>query len=72
MIMSAQEDFLPWCKLQEKLALLLSAVSMDDHSGVRKLLSELVVGYTPEGEIVDWTYLQKTSDHLPQSKVRAL
>jgi FlaA1/EpsC-like NDP-sugar epimerase len=72
MIMSAQEDFVPWCKLQEKLALLLAAVAVDDHAGVRKILAELVAGYTPEGEIVDWTYLQKTSDPLPQSKVRAL
>ncbi|WP_201000285.1 polysaccharide biosynthesis protein [Pseudomonas cichorii] len=59
MIMSAQEDFLPWDILKDKLVSLLEAISTDDYPRVRQMLSELVVGYMPEGEIVDWMHLEK-------------
>ncbi|MGS0738604.1 polysaccharide biosynthesis protein [Pseudomonas sp. GG8] len=58
MIMSANEDFLPWDTLKEKLSELLVAVDRDDYSKVRQILRETVSGYTPEGEIVDWIFLQ--------------
>jgi FlaA1/EpsC-like NDP-sugar epimerase len=72
MIMSAQEDFLDWSTLKDKLALLLGAVASDDYQRVRKLLRDLVAGYNPEGEIVDWTHLEKGLEHLAESRVRAL
>jgi FlaA1/EpsC-like NDP-sugar epimerase len=59
MIMSAQEDLLPWDTLKERLSDLLAAVSLDDYAGVRKLLRETVSGYNPDGEIVDWIYQQR-------------
>ncbi|WP_122314572.1 nucleoside-diphosphate sugar epimerase/dehydratase [Pseudomonas cichorii] len=59
MIMSANEDFLPWDTLKDKLESLLNAVANDDYPRVRQMLSELVAGYTPEGEIVDWMHLEK-------------
>ncbi|MCD5987028.1 polysaccharide biosynthesis protein [Pseudomonas sp. CDFA 553] len=58
MIMSAHEDFLSWDVLKEKLELLMDAVSLDDYPQVRKMLREMVAGYSPEGEIVDWMYLE--------------
>ncbi|MCD5978836.1 polysaccharide biosynthesis protein [Pseudomonas sp. CDFA 611] len=58
MIMSAHEDFLSWDVLKEKLELLMDAVSLDDYPQVRKMLREMVAGYAPEGEIVDWMYLE--------------
>lgn len=62
MIMSAHEDFLPWELLKTRLADLLQAVDDDDYTRVRQLLKETVSGYAPEGEIVDWIYLQKRQE----------
>ncbi|UUT25559.1 nucleoside-diphosphate sugar epimerase/dehydratase [Pseudomonas sp. T8] len=59
MIMSANEDHLPWDLLKAKLAELLAAVEQDDYSRVRQLLRETVSGYTPDGDIVDWIYQQR-------------
>ncbi|TXG97903.1 MAG: polysaccharide biosynthesis protein [Nevskiaceae bacterium] len=59
MIMSANEDFLAWDMLKEALRQLLAAVAEDDFVRVRQLLRETVSGYSPEGEIVDWIYLQR-------------
>ncbi len=59
MIMSTTEDFLSWDMLKLKLGDLLAAVNEGDYPHVRQLLRELVSGYTPEGEIVDWMYQQR-------------
>ncbi|WP_443690998.1 polysaccharide biosynthesis protein [Pseudomonas sp.] len=59
MIMSANEDYLVWEVLKERLTELLSAVGDDDYAKVRQLLRETVNGYTPEGEIVDWIHQQR-------------
>lgn len=66
MIMSAHEDFLPWETLKGKLELLLNAVSVDDYPFVRKMLREMVAGYAPEGEIVDWMHLEKQVKQVDQ------
>lgn len=58
MIMSANEDHLPWDVLKVRLTELLAAVELDDYARVRQLLRETVSGYTPDGEIVDWIYQQ--------------
>ena len=59
MIMSANEDHLPWDVLKSRLADLLDAVDQDDYTRVRQLLRETVSGYSPDGEIVDWIYQQR-------------
>jgi FlaA1/EpsC-like NDP-sugar epimerase len=59
MIMSANEDHLPWDVLKTRLTELLGAVERDDYSRVRQLLRETVSGYAPDGEIVDWIYQQR-------------
>ncbi|QQO00594.1 MULTISPECIES: polysaccharide biosynthesis protein [Pseudomonas] len=59
MIMSANEDHLPWDVLKVKLTELLSAVEQDDYARVRQLLRDTVSGYTPDGDIVDWIYQQR-------------
>ena len=59
MIMSANEDHLPWEVLKAKLTELLSAVEHDDYTRVRQLLRDTVSGYAPDGEIVDWIYQQR-------------
>lgn len=59
MIMSANEDHLPWDVLKARLTQLLKAIDEDDYARVRRILCETVSGYTPEGEIVDWIYQQR-------------
>ncbi|MGN7739583.1 polysaccharide biosynthesis protein [Pseudomonas sp. 22526] len=59
MIMSANEDYLPWDVLKARLGELLLAVDQDDYSRVRQLLRDTVSGYTPDSEIVDWIYQQR-------------
>ncbi|MBA1321418.1 polysaccharide biosynthesis protein [Pseudomonas plecoglossicida] len=59
MIMSANEDCLPWEVLKTRIDDLLAAVAIDDYARVRQLLRETVSGYVPEGEIVDWIYQQR-------------
>ncbi|WP_449431687.1 polysaccharide biosynthesis protein [Pseudomonas putida] len=62
MIMTASEDYIAWEPLKERLAALLKAVTDDEFTVVRQLLRELVSGYAPEGDIVDWVYLQRRQD----------
>lgn len=57
-IMKAQEEFLPWDELKEKLASLEFALNVNDIGVVRRMLEQLVSGYTPGGEIVDWIHLE--------------
>jgi FlaA1/EpsC-like NDP-sugar epimerase len=59
MIMRANEEHLDWDVLKDTLAKLLKAVESDDYLQVRQLLREVVSGYVPEGEIVDWIYQQR-------------
>ena len=59
MIMTANEDHLPWDLLKARLTELLAALDRDDYSRVRQLLRETVSGYAPDGEIVDWIYQQR-------------
>jgi len=59
MIMRANEEHLDWDVLKDRLAKLLKAVDNDDYPQVRQLLREVVSGYVPEGEIVDWIYQQR-------------
>ncbi|WP_083651962.1 nucleoside-diphosphate sugar epimerase/dehydratase [Pseudomonas sp. PA27(2017)] len=58
MIMSANEEHLPWESFKMVMADLLEAVGHDDYDRVRQLLRNTVNGYAPEGEIVDWMYLR--------------
>ncbi|QCI11305.1 polysaccharide biosynthesis protein [Pseudomonas putida] len=62
MIMTANEDYLAWETLKEKLLALMQAVGSEDFGLVRKTLRELVSGYTPQDEIVDWVYQQRRQD----------
>lgn len=63
MIMSANEDYLSWEALRASLSTLSLAIEEEDFAKVRQLLRELVSGYCPQGEIVDWVYLQRRQDY---------
>ena len=62
MIMRANEEMLPWAEYRQVLQRLHEAVADEDCERIRQLLREAVCGYRPEGEIVDWLYLQKQSE----------
>ena len=59
MIMSAQEDYLSWEQLKDRLSALHGALTVDDYQRVRQVLREVVSGYNPDGDIVDWIYQQR-------------
>ena len=56
-IMQAHEEFLPWPLLEEKLQALNMAVGVNDVPMIRGFLQQLVKGYAPAGEVVDWVHL---------------
>jgi FlaA1/EpsC-like NDP-sugar epimerase len=57
-IMKAHEEFLPWDELQVKLFVLGQALDANDVPAVRILLKELVPGYQPDGDVVDWVWVE--------------
>ncbi|GLO40029.1 MULTISPECIES: polysaccharide biosynthesis protein [Pseudomonas] len=59
MIMSANEDYLPWDVLKQRLDALRAATAEDDFATVRQLLRDTVSGYVPGGDIVDWLYQRR-------------
>jgi FlaA1/EpsC-like NDP-sugar epimerase len=63
-IMKAQEQFLPWAKLEPKLNALDIAVAVNDVPAIKSLLTELVAGYQSSGEVVDWVHLAQMRDAL--------
>ncbi len=56
-IMKANERFLSWTDLEPKLNALSIAMSVNDVPVIRHLLKDLVSGYQPSGEVVDWVHL---------------
>jgi len=62
MIMSALEDAMGWDALKSGLQSLLDALETDDYVRVRYVLRELVNGYAPADDIVDWKHLQQRRD----------
>jgi len=56
-IMKAHEQFLPWPALEQKLNAISIAMSANDVPVIRALLKDLVSGYQPTGEVVDWVHL---------------
>ena len=63
-IMKAHEDFLPWGDLQAKLTDLTLALDINDVPLIRNLLKDLVPGYQPDGEVVDWVWLAQQSKQI--------
>jgi FlaA1/EpsC-like NDP-sugar epimerase len=60
-VMKAHEDFIGWMELKERLASLESALNANDVNAIRDLMIQLVAGYVPDDEIVDWVYLRQGS-----------
>ena len=61
-IMKAQEEFLPWAELKDKLKALEMALNVNDVGVIRLMMQQLVTGYKPNNEIVDWVFLEQSAD----------
>lgn len=57
-IMKAHEEFLTWEELESKLNILNGALDSNNVPVIRTLLKELVPGYQPEAEVVDWVWME--------------
>jgi FlaA1/EpsC-like NDP-sugar epimerase len=61
-IMKAHEEFIPWAELEDKLNALEMALNVNDVGVIRLMMQQLVPGYTPSDEIVDWVYLAQEAE----------
>jgi len=57
LIMKANEDFLCWAALAEKLRTLERALDANELDAARGLLKDVVTGYSANCAIVDWVYM---------------
>ncbi len=58
-IMKANEEFIPWVEFEAKVDALEIALSENDVDVIRLMLLQLVEGYLPSDQIVDWVYMEK-------------
>jgi FlaA1/EpsC-like NDP-sugar epimerase len=58
-IMKAREDYISLAELQNRFQDLERALNASDLFAIRSMMTELVSGYTPNLEIVDWIFLEK-------------
>lgn len=58
-IMKAHEEFIPWVEFEARLNALELALNVNDVGVIRLMMQELVAGYTPSDDIVDWVYLEQ-------------
>jgi hypothetical protein len=66
--MKAQEQCLPWAQMADKIALLDVVLGLNDVAMLRKMLTDLVSGYRPGENIVDWLhqeYLAELAEGQP-------
>jgi FlaA1/EpsC-like NDP-sugar epimerase len=61
-IMKAHEDFIPWTDLEGSLGALLIALGVNDVGVIRLMMAKLVLGYTPNGDIVDWVFMEQEAE----------
>ena len=61
-IMKAHEEFIPWAELADKLNALEMALNVNDVGVIRLMMQQLVAGYTPSDDIVDWVYLEQENE----------
>ncbi len=57
-IMKAHEEFLHWDELESKLNILNAALGSNNVPVILTLLKELVPGYQPKSEVVDWVWME--------------
>ena len=61
-IMKAHEEFTPWAEFEAKLTALEMALNVNDVGVIRLMMQQLVAGYLPSDDIVDWVYLEQEAE----------
>ncbi len=61
-IMKAHEEFIPWSEFEAKLTALEMALNVNDVGVIRLMMQQLVAGYIPSDDIVDWVYLEQEAE----------
>ena len=61
-IMKAHEEFIPWAEFETKLTALEMALNVNDVGVIRLMMQQLVAGYIPSDDIVDWVYLEQEAE----------
>ena len=61
-IMKAHEEFIPWAEFEVKLTALEMALNVNDVGVIRLMMQQLVAGYIPSDDIVDWVYLEQEAE----------
>jgi len=61
-IMKAHEEFIPWAEFEVKLNALEIALNVNDVGVIRLMMQQLVAGYIPSDDIVDWVYLEQEAE----------
>jgi len=63
-IMKAHEEFIPWAEFEAKLTALEMALNVNDVGVIRLMMQQLVAGYIPSDDIVDWVYLEQEAESV--------
>jgi FlaA1/EpsC-like NDP-sugar epimerase len=63
-IMKAKENFIAWTELEKKLITLQESLNAGDAEAIYEQLKNLVTGFTPDAEIVDWIAVSHKNCHL--------
>ena len=66
-IFKAQEDFIPWSKLQIEIKNLEKLVEKNDLENIIIVLRKLVIGYNPPKQIVDYIFNEKLKKNIKES-----
>jgi FlaA1/EpsC-like NDP-sugar epimerase len=62
-IMKASEEKMSWADLQDSLNAMQVALDVNDVGVLRRMLEQLVMGYQPSGDIVDWVHLAQEAEY---------
>ena len=62
--MKAHEEFIPWAEFEAKLTALEMALNVNDVGVIRLMMQQLVEGYIPSDDIVDWVYLEQEAESM--------
>ena len=65
--MRAREEAIGWESLMCKMEELETALAANDVAHIKRILQELVSGYQPADEIVDWIHLEQTQQAAEQA-----
>jgi hypothetical protein len=63
-IMKAHEDFIPWTEFEARLNALEIALNVNDAGVISLMMRQMVAGYAPSHDIVDWVYLERETESM--------